>query len=360
MKSLTYRSTGIGIGVTVVLWILLLILFVSVKIPKKETYRTINITLEPVSKVPAKKQEQGNASTSNSAETMQEKQVEKPQKNEEIQKPAEEKQSAENEKTASDSRVQENKAAESNKAAVKTENVKKSDVSKTESNKSDQIVYKQSIEDKAKEAHENKKSKEISDADWDAMFGNEEASASSSQNTVAPTGSAPLVSTIGGNAASSQNAENERISGQTQSSTSGSGEGSASVKSALSAIKNQTYSLSVGNGVQSKTDIKAYSSGNGVSVEMNDGRLRELLEPKKPYIDISEENARLLDSSRTVKITFTVLPEGTVPQGLIDINPSLPQSIEAEIKQQVSRWIFISDPDGNRVQAVFTYTLEIR
>ena len=70
--------------------------------------------------------------------------------------------------------------------------------------------------------------------------------------------------------------------------------------------------------------------------------MRELQIPKDPKIIISEESGRLLDSTREVIISFTVLEDGSVIN--IKITPSsvLAPQIQSEIKDQLYNWHFES------------------
>ena len=90
---------------------------------------------------------------------------------------------------------------------------------------------------------------------------------------------------------------------------------------------------------------------------MTSGNARELLSPAKPVITISAAHAALIDSTRRVTITFTVLASGTVPLSTIEIKPSsmLPLEIQNEIKAQISTWRFATDTSNG--QATFEYSI---
>ena len=116
--------------------------------------------------------------------------------------------------------------------------------------------------------------------------------------------------------------------------------------------------MSAGNGVSSSAKVNVEKKGDGsVAVSMTDGSSRILLDPKKPVIFISDENAALIDSSRTVTVSFKVLAGGNVPLSGIVISPSslLPIQIQSEIRKQISQWRF--KPASSDGQARFEYSI---
>lgn len=95
-------------------------------------------------------------------------------------------------------------------------------------------------------------------------------------------------------------------------------------------------------------------------MKMNDGSSRILLDPKKPSIIISKENGTLIDSQRTVEISFRILSGGNVPFSAISFSPSaaLPVAIQSEIKEQISLWRF--SPSSAESQAKFVLEIKKR
>jgi hypothetical protein len=95
---------------------------------------------------------------------------------------------------------------------------------------------------------------------------------------------------------------------------------------------------------QSSSSLKQTSSNQSLSkideFDWIQGSMRELQIPKDPKIIISEESGRLLDSTREVIISFTVLEDGSVIN--IKITPSsvLAPQIQSEIKEQLYNWHF--------------------
>lgn len=119
-------------------------------------------------------------------------------------------------------------------------------------------------------------------------------------------------------------------------------EAASATRNALGTIAATTYAAD-SRGVRSSAEINTEETPDGsVALKMSDGSSRILLEPEKPVILISEENAALIDSSRTVIVSFRVLSGGNVPRTEISFTPSasLPLQIQAEIREQISRWRF--------------------
>jgi hypothetical protein len=137
-----------------------------------------------------------------------------------------------------------------------------------------------------------------------------------------------------------------------------SGSAAAETLGALGKISAVAYSSSSGNGIGSSAVINsAQSSGGNVSIQMSDGSARRLLEPARPVIVISDKNAQLIDSSRTVTIQFSVLPGGNVPLSGIEITPSsaLPIPVQLEIRSQIASWRF--EPAETKGIARFEYNI---
>ena len=105
---------------------------------------------------------------------------------------------------------------------------------------------------------------------------------------------------------------------------------------------------------ESKVEMSKTSDGK-TQMKMLDGSSRILLEPSKPSIMISPENAGDIDNKRTVRIVFKVLPSGNVSD--IEFKPAslLPVEIQAEIREQILRWRFSTGPTES--QAQFEYSI---
>ena len=90
-----------------------------------------------------------------------------------------------------------------------------------------------------------------------------------------------------------------------------------------------------------------------------DGASRKLLYPAKPVIALPDNLAKLVDSSRAVTVTFSVLADGTVPAGAISFTPSaiLPAEVRDYLRREFSSWRFEkSSEDG---QARFLYSIKV-
>ena len=127
----------------------------------------------------------------------------------------------------------------------------------------------------------------------------------------------------------------------------------------LNRIAQATYTAPAIDGVVSSVSVNSATNSDGsVSIEMVDRSTRILLDPQKPYIILSEESASFIDSSRKVVIEFAVLPSGAVPFSRVDFIPSslLPQTVQSEIREQISKWRFSSS--SSEALARLEYTIE--
>lgn len=169
-------------------------------------------------------------------------------------------------------------------------------------------------------------------------------------------------SSLSGSSASSGSTSASAAASSSSSGSSSDSTVSASTANALSDIKDTVFSSTVADGIKSKTSIQASRSNGVVSMQMADGSSRQLLHPRSPSITISEENARLIDATKNVKISFTVRADGTVPVVEIQITPSssIPAQIQSEIKAQIKDWKFSEEPSGKNARAMFNYSLELR
>ena len=315
-----------GALITVVLWAILFTAFVFIKIPEKTVYETINITFSPT-------------------ETPSDNAVQ-----ESIKKSTAEVEKTPSSSIDSESDKQENKENLTVKEKGKTETKNPLD---DKASASDAIVYKQSIEDMAK----NQKNKRKSETpEWDeSLFADSDTITDG--NTEISYDDIPLISSLEGVVAS--HSKYETIETSVYSSSNDVIEESSEVSNILNAISNRTYT-DKGDGSSGFVEISSAESGSGVSIKMSDGKVRTLLRPAEPVLSVSKENAQELDNSRKVSIRFTVLPDGTVPKSGIFIEPSISVDIDDEIKDQVSRWIFAKEPSGHNAEASFIYRLEIR
>ncbi|MCQ2247747.1 MAG: hypothetical protein MJZ50_01935 [Treponema sp.] len=172
--------------------------------------------------------------------------------------------------------------------------------------------------------------------------------------------STPSSTGLSGSAASSsKSADTSAASSSAENSPDRSQSASSSTSQALAGIKDVVYFAKAGSTVGHTQITESSSSSSGeLSMKMTDGSTRQLLNPKSPAIRISEENAKLIDTTRNVSIEFIVNPDGTVPYNSIEIVPAaaLPSPIQQEIRNQLMNWLFSK---GGTNRAVFKYTLQV-
>lgn len=216
------------------------------------------------------------------------------------------------------------------------------------------VVYGKSVEELMEEQLAAKSSKKSSfeDFNWDDMFEDDvEETVSANVNTVTSqnsiSGVAGQMAETSGSGAVSQS-QNQRGTDQTVS---------KNTQNALSGIRNSKFLN--GTGVyDSEVDIKTDGSqADGVRLSMSNGHGRVLLTPKEPKIVISEENAKLIPGTITVKISFTVMESGNVPRVYIQISQSalLPSEVVDEIKDQLKEWRF--ETADYQATASFDFTI---
>jgi len=209
-----------------------------------------------------------------------------------------------------------------------------------------------SVEEQMKEMQQKKNTKK--EVNWDEMFA--DAEESTSQPSAPAATATKKVDALSGSSASSSSKGSGSVTSKSYDAKSSSASASSSTSSALSGIKDAKFSMA-DNGVSSETNVKSTNSNGKVSLAMSDGTARELLDPKKPVIFLSEEAALKIDATKTVTITFTVTADGRVPVNGIRITPAslLPTIVQNEVSQQISRWRFASaSSDGT---ATFSYTI---
>lgn len=365
------KSSIISLVLTIVFWIMIsVVLAVSPSFQKKEKYKTIKITLAPMEQptTTSKSQEESAAAAPAPAEEQSVQEMQAPAKPvEEAPKPVE--------KTEQKTQTQQ-KPAEApkpvEKPVQKTEPVTKPAAEKpapapaktetpaastSETYKKAEIKYKKSNEELMEE-QENKSS--VKDFDWSQLDDDSSVVTNSSsapvQSQKALTGSDAL----GGSAAEAASSSSSPVKSTSQSTSTQNQSVSSSTTSALSnlaSIKPYADPFLAGTGLSSTAKIASNSSNGKVSIQMSDGTSRILLEPSKPVIYLSDESAALIDSSRTVNITFTILADGSIPSNSINFTPSaaLPGPVQSDIRIQISKWRFAS-ADGVG-KATFEYSI---
>lgn len=192
--------------------------------------------------------------------------------------------------------------------------------------------------------------------DWDSMFDDVQE-----QTPVATQTVKKVENALGGAAAKASDKTNERqstsASNTSQTQTVADSKTSGNLKNiAATTFTNKTY-----NGTNSSMSMKTGTSSSGeTSVSMNDGSNRILLKPREPKISIDSESAKNIYGEPTVTITFTVLPDGTVPESSVEVNPRslLTNEIISDIAFQLSTWKF--EPGTSKATASFDFTIKKR
>lgn len=224
----------------------------------------------------------------------------------------------------------------------------------------------QSVEEAMAAQNKASSKPKVEEIDWDAIFGDTEATSTSTSSNTQKTSNANEMSSTSalsgsaGTVTSSDVGAVAKSSGKTNNTTSQSA--SASTLESLGRVTG-FYATSgtanaTGNSASSEVSINVSVDSNGTSIVMSDGTARRLLYPSDPTIRISDENAKLIkETIRNITITFTVRADGTVLSTQINISPQslLPSEIVSEIRNQLSTWRFeTAQRDG---QATFSYSI---
>lgn len=385
-------SIKFSLFVTLVFWILLLVFgSIAFRIKKTPEYKTINLVLEtPVSSAIPEPDSVSSSISGSAIQENQEKRVleksdvlektEVPEKNDVLENRTQKPLPAENKTESSKIAVTEKKSAPSSNSAVpKTENAAQSSKASDSKNenvpqKKQNIVYKKSTEELM--AEQLQKKAEAKQAVWDdSLFGSdsdsdfasafqEESSSSeknaSSQKSISGTDAFSGTAGISSGGEKNLSAKSEPDSGVRNSSSKALESTSSSLKKIASASVS-SYRQTLSDSFSAETTVSAVQNAEGrVEMKMNDGSSRILLDPKKPSIIISKENGNLIDSQRTVEISFRILSGGNVPFSAISFSPSaaLPVAIQSEIKEQISLWRF--SPSSAESQAKFVLEIKKR
>ena len=359
--SVQNTALKVSLAGTLILWVIFTITAVVIPEKKKPEYSTINIILdtpevpEPKENKPVETQEAVNQPVEETkpspvAPVQEEKAKTNPvkpveTKSAEAPKPA----SATAQKEKPSSQVSPKPVPAPQKstepsvqkpaATQKTDTV----TSQASAPKKANITYKKSAEELMAEqlGSSNKKT------EWDdSIFG--EDTHSQTQTSTSPV-TAPKQNAISGAAAfegtsaiSSGGAEKAVAKTDTASVSQTSSSTSSSLSNIARTVPNRhTY----GEGISDESKVEMTDMQDGKShLKMTDGSSRTLLDPKKPSIMISPENAAQIDNKRTVWIRFKVLAAGNVSEISFEPAALLPVEIQNEIREQISTWRFSPAP----------------
>lgn len=309
------KSNFLSICLTFIFWILLflLIVFLPSSFQKKQKYETVKIVLsesqkkitEPVEKNPQPK--------------VEDKIIE-----EKVQSAVEKKQTE----------VEKQSVLEEKKIEPKIEKLNQNVKTEVQEQKSEEIEY--ALDPMEAFALQTSKQSE-QEFDWSKFDENSTVTKSQNENYVLSEnkieGVAGEISSSSSNKISSQiekkNFTNERTSSVTES--------------ALERIANTSFVENSSSKITTKSNVNSSTSDDGkIQIKTTDGRFRALLEPEKPVLNISDENAP--DGSRTVTIIFKIQPNGYILKSDVSITPAavLSDSLREELISQISTWRFES------------------
>lgn len=345
------KAIKVSLIFTAILWLVLFVFFaVSPAFKNQEKYKTVKIVLEPISNKPIKelKQESSNAIKKNQTAEKSQNHVSE-NKTPIVEKKSSPKNTVPSKQTTSAPVQKQNQNQQTQKNDQSTESYKKSS-----------YTIKKDLEQSWEEQTSSKKSS-YTDADFDSIFEKSSVTSSSatSQNVQKPS-SVAQKDALQGTAGTLSSSLNSPISA-TPSSNSNSVQSFVS-ESTMNSLGKIVAAISSSNGELNAVPFSnsSRSSDGKVSVKLVDGSSRLLIDPKEPVIKVSPENASYIDSSRTVLISFKILASGNVPSSTIVFRPTaaLPEPIQSEIKEQISRWRF--EQAKNDGQAGFEYSIILR
>lgn len=309
------KSNFLSICLTFIFWILLflLIVFLPSSFQKKQKYETVKIVLsesqkkitEPVEKNPQPK--------------VEEKIIE-----EKVQSVVEKKQTE----------VEKQSVLEEKKIEPKIEKLNQNVKTEVQEQKSEEIEY--ALDPMEAFALQTSKQSE-QEFDWSKFDENSTVTKSQNENYVL---SENKIEGVAGEISSSSS---NKISSQIEKKNF-TNEGTSSVtESALERIANTSFVENSSSKITTKSNVNSSTSDDGkIQIKTTDGRFRALLEPEKPVLNISDENAP--DGSRTVTIIFKIQPNGYILKSDVSITPAavLSDSLREELISQISTWRFES------------------
>lgn len=329
----------LGITGTVVLWFVFVLVSAFLPAFKKTEYKTVRITL---ASTPVEKTEEP-------AEPAVQRYVPQEPVQEQAQAAAAEPENA-------PAQVKKAEPAKKAAAARKQESAQTSAAETKKTTPEPPVAYAKDPMDRFAEQNAQKEK----DVQWDdSAFADASVTSNAAEQNTPRAKQVTGASALSGKSASAAQQGNRPVSSTSESEDKKSADAGDATKAALGAISATTYTQPAGaeTGVSSQTSLKAGRSSDGkVAVQMSDGTARTLLNPPNPSIRISDENAGLIDGSRTVEVRFKVFADGNVPRTGISITRAvLPRTIQDEILDQVSQWRFTTaSSDGD---AVFTLTI---
>ncbi|WP_298533418.1 hypothetical protein [uncultured Treponema sp.] len=178
-----------------------------------------------------------------------------------------------------------------------------------------------------------KKTKNISDKDFDAMFNNDNVSENKSTDRKPDL---PVVNPIDNNPFSGKGAESNSGNNGHIESKSNDGRTASGEQTADDKLKEATRATKYEGTIKPNDSGSTSSSSENGSVVTSDGKT--LIWPNPPSLTISSEESNI---AGTYIIKFNVSPDGYVDFGSISIMPNiLPSSVKEELKKQLKDWRF--------------------
>ncbi len=351
MTKLQKKQNLTALAATIVIWFLLAFLFSLLTLaPKKTVYKTVRITLDSpsVPKITEKRIDSAPPAPALQSQPLPSSPVEKIKEAPKTQ-PAKKAEVSEKQQTT----PKQNSAAKKTTEKAESKNIPSSKPAQQTLQKSvDELI----AEQRAKPRVQKK------EFDWSSF--DEEASETVSSSDVNDTktvkAQSSFVELFEGTAGISSDGENNSPVSATSRNTAG-GRASSATMNALDSISATVFSASSSNGVTGSSSVKSAGAPNGrISLYMNDGSSRTLLEPLRPVIVLSEKAAATIDTTKNLTVRFTVLPDGHVDLNSIKITPGaiITPLVQAEIAGQISSWRF--NQDSASATAVFPYKIEKR
>ncbi len=351
MTKLQKKQNLTALAATIVIWFLLAFLFSLLTLaPKKTVYKTVRITLDSpsVPKITEKRIDSAPPAPALQSQPLPSSPAEKIKEAPKTQ-PAKKAEVSEKQQTT----PKKNFAAKKTTEKAESKNIPSSKPAQQTLQKSvDELI----AEQRAKPRVQKK------EFDWSSF--DEEASETVSSSDVSDTktvkAQSSSVELFEGTAGISSDGENNAPVSATSRKTAG-GRASSATMNALDSISATVFSASSSNGVTGSSSVKSAGAPNGrISLYMNDGSSRTLLEPLRPVIVLSEKAAATIDTTKNLTVRFTVLPDGHVDLNSIKITPGaiITPLVQAEIAGQISSWRF--NQDSASATAVFPYKIEKR
>ena len=209
----------------------------------------------------------------------------------------------------------------------------------------------QSNEDLLNQQLNSKPKKKTQDIDWDAMFGDEEGTVSSSSSNKKVT----TENKVSGRAGTVATEGNVRTVSSSTNNSYYNDESSGDYSDALADIRNTKFVDNSSSSATTEAHIQSASVDGSVIIQMDNGKPRRLINPSSPKIELSEEAIKQISGSPSVTISIKVITSGNVSE--INFTPEsvLPLIARNEIKNQIRNWQF--DPADYVATAHFEYNI---